>query len=74
MENLSEIYSQYKQGLFSLALSVLKNSAEAEDAVRELLHLVPDDSLTQTRIRGAWSHTPGIEPYFDGLRKAGLPP
>ena len=35
MENLSEIYSQYKQGLFSLALSVLKNSAEAEDAVHD---------------------------------------
>ena len=35
MENLSQIYSQYKQGLFSLALSVLKSSAEAEDAVHD---------------------------------------
>ena len=35
MENLSEIYTQHKQGLFSLAVSVTRNSAEAEDAVQD---------------------------------------
>lgn len=35
MENLSEIYGQYKQGFFSLALSILKDTAEAEDAVHD---------------------------------------
>ena len=35
MDNLADIYIQYKQGLFSLALSILRSSAEAEDAVHD---------------------------------------
>ena len=35
MENLSEIYTQHKQGFFSLALSVTRNRAEAEDSVQD---------------------------------------
>ena len=33
MQLLSEIYSQYKNGLFSLALSICGNRTEAEDAI-----------------------------------------
>lgn len=35
MDGLADIYVQYKQGLFSLALSILRSSAEAEDAVHD---------------------------------------
>ena len=35
MENLAEIYQEYKKGLFSLALSILRSAAEAEDAVHD---------------------------------------
>lgn len=45
----------------------------AKYALQELLRLVPDDSVSLAQKRGRWTFTPGIEPYFDGLRKAGLP-
>lgn len=35
MEKLADIYVQHKQGLFSLALSILRSAAEAEDAVHD---------------------------------------
>ena len=35
MINLAEIYKEYRQGFFSLALSVTRNAAEAEDAVHD---------------------------------------
>jgi RNA polymerase sigma-70 factor, ECF subfamily len=35
MNNLAEIYIKYKQGLFSVALSILRSSSEAEDAVHD---------------------------------------
>ena len=35
MDNLADIYVTYKQGLFSLALSILLGAAEAEDAVHD---------------------------------------
>ncbi|MCM8531578.1 MAG: sigma-70 family RNA polymerase sigma factor [Lentisphaeraceae bacterium] len=35
MKKLADIYVQHKQGLFSLALSILRSSAEAEDAVHD---------------------------------------
>lgn len=35
MVNLSDIYAEHKQGFFSLALSVTRNRAEAEDSVQD---------------------------------------
>ena len=35
MINLDEIYEEYRQGFFSLALSITRSAAEAEDAVHD---------------------------------------
>ena len=35
MIDLAEIYKEYRQGFFSLAMSVTRNAAEAEDAVHD---------------------------------------
>jgi len=46
MVNLSEIYTKHKQGLFSLAISVTRNSAEAEDAVQDAFMKLAKKNVT----------------------------
>ena len=46
MENLSQIYTEHKQGLFSLALSVTRNRAEAEDSVQDAFMKLAKKNIT----------------------------
>ncbi len=45
MNQLAELYRQHRQGLFSCALSVTRNAAEAEDAVHDAIARISKNGL-----------------------------
>jgi hypothetical protein len=46
---------------------------EARIALREDLRLAPDESVSRIRAQMPEADPVFLEPYLDGLRKAGLP-
>ncbi len=55
------------------ALGNLGQTAVAREAVDEALERKPDLSLSYLAKTLPTKHPGGLEPYLDGLRKAGLP-
>ncbi len=55
------------------ALGNLGRIEEARDAVQEALRLKPDLSLAYLAKTLPTKEPDGLEPYLEGLRKAGLP-
>ncbi len=69
MDNLSEIYHQHKQGLFSLALSVTRNRAEAEDAVQDAFMKLARKEITPSGDNVAYVFATVRNASLDRLRK-----
>ncbi len=51
------------------ALAMLGRDDEARDDIKQVLRLIPDNTIKRVREMPFW---PDIEPFLDGLRKAGL--
>ena len=49
---------------------MLGREEEARDDVKQVLRLVPGNAIKRVRELPFW---PDIEPFLEGLRKAGLP-
>ncbi len=59
--------------MLASALGNLGQTAEAREAVDKALERKPDLSLTYLETTLPTKEPGGLETYFDGLRKAGLP-
>ncbi len=55
------------------AIGNLSRIEEARDAVQKALRLKPDLSIGYLPKTLPAKHPDGLDPYLDGLRKAGLP-
>ncbi len=63
----------WPQAVLAAALAHLGQMDEARAAVTEALEAKPDLSLTYLEKTLPTKEPDGLEPYLDGLRKAGLP-
>ena len=63
----------WPQAALASALGNLGGIEEARDAVQEALRLKPDLSIGYLAKTLPTKHPGGLDPYLDGLRKAGLP-
>jgi adenylate cyclase len=63
----------WSHAVLASALGNLGQSAEARAAVEEALRRKPDLSLAYLETTFPTKHPGGLDPYLDGLRKAGLP-
>jgi adenylate cyclase len=63
----------WSYAVLASALGNLGQTAEAREAVDEALRRKPDLSLSYLAKTLPTKHPGGLEPYLDGLRKAGLP-
>ena len=57
----------------SVAARMSAGVAEAEEAMADLLRLVPDETCTRIGERMGWPDNEYVERYLGGLRKNGLP-
>ena len=71
LETLGVAYTH--SGVLASALGNLGHTVEAREAVDEALRRKPDLSLSYLAKTLPTKQPGGIDPYLDGLRKAGLP-
>ena len=69
MSQLAEIYKENKQSLFLLALSITKNSADAEDAIHDAVLSISKKDLSKVSNPRAYTFMAVRNACYDKLRR-----